>query len=145
MQPLQCSSTDVLATSASVSVSDIVFKHAYIHTCDAFHNLSQIACYCSGLIGKSWAMLFVGAGYGVVLYDVVKKQVSEALVDIAQRLHALEKSGMLRGEEPAEQQSKLVTGSDDLEECLRDVIYVQVKEPEQSDLHNYILYELLCC
>lgn len=71
-------------------------------------------------------MLFVGAGYRVALYDVVKKQVSEALVDIAQQLHALEKSGMLRGEEPAEQQSKLVTGSDDLEECLRDVIYVQV-------------------
>lgn len=79
-------------------------------------------------------MLFVGAGYRVNLYDVVQKQVSEALVDIAQRLLGLEKSGMLRGEQSAEQQSKLVTGSDDLEECLRDVIYVQVKDIEQSDL-----------
>lgn len=102
----------------------------------------QIAIVGSGLIGKSWAMLFVGAGYRVNLYDVVKKQVSEALVDIAQRLLGLEKSGMLRGEQSAEQQSKLVTGSDDLEECLRDVIYVQECVPESLEMKTAIFKDL---
>jgi len=45
---------------------------------------------CSGLIGKSWAMLFAGAGYRVVLYDTVESQVTAALADIQQQLTKLE-------------------------------------------------------
>lgn len=96
----------------------------------------------SGLIGKSWAMLFVGAGYEVKLYDVIKKQVEDALVDIYQRLDALEKVGMLRGKRNAAEQFQLISGSDDLKDCLRDAIYVQECIPESLDLKIKIFKEL---
>ena len=37
----------------------------------------------SGLIGKSWAMIFASVGYNVVLYDVEEKQVTAAIESIA--------------------------------------------------------------
>ena len=33
----------------------------------------------SGLIGKSWAMIFASEGFNVKLYDVDKNQVSKAI------------------------------------------------------------------
>ena len=66
--------------------------------------------YFSGLIGRSWAMLFAGAGYHVSLYDVSLDLVEKALKDIDEQLQALEKSGMLRGTTTAAQQLALVTG-----------------------------------
>ena len=33
----------------------------------------------SGLIGKSWAMIFASEGFNVVLYDVDQNQVSKAI------------------------------------------------------------------
>ena len=33
----------------------------------------------SGLIGKSWAMIFASEGFNVVLYDVVQSQVTKAI------------------------------------------------------------------
>lgn len=80
----------------------------------------------SGLIGKSWAMLFVGAGYNVVIYDVVKSQLDNALLDIGKQLAALQERGLLRGTTSAGEQFQLIGTCDDLRQCVQDAVYVQV-------------------
>lgn len=65
----------------------------------------------SGLIGRSWAMLFTCAGYNVSLYDVSTDLVEKAIKDIGEQLQALEKDGMLRGNISAAEQIKLISST----------------------------------
>ncbi|KAK9507231.1 hypothetical protein O3M35_007137 [Rhynocoris fuscipes] len=88
----------------------------------------------SGLIGRSWAMLFTGAGYKVYIYDVVKQQVENAKDDIRQQMETLEKNNLLRGKLSAKQQFSLINGTNSLEECLSGALYIQECIPENLDL-----------
>jgi len=51
----------------------------------------------SGLIGRSWAMLFVGAGYDVCLYDLSAEQLTAAKIDIEKQLKELERNNCCAG------------------------------------------------
>ena len=55
--------------------------------CPCFYRIMEskgkIGIVGSGLIGKSWAMIFASVGYNVVLYDVEEKQVTAAIESIA--------------------------------------------------------------
>lgn len=57
----------------------------------------KIALVGSGLIGRSWAVLFSRGGYRVVLYDVKEQLMAEALVVIQQQLQSLHQSDLLLG------------------------------------------------
>jgi len=62
----------------------------------------------SGLVGKSWAMIFASQGYQVVLYDIEESQVKRAMNGIANDLQDFEKEGILRGNLSAKVQTELI-------------------------------------
>lgn len=85
----------------------------------------KIAVVGSGLIGRSWALVFAAAGYTVSIYDIDTKQISAALEYIEEELRELSKDGSLRGQLSAEEQRRFISGSSDLKECLAGAFYVQ--------------------
>ncbi|XP_048454029.1 lambda-crystallin homolog isoform X3 [Rhincodon typus] len=80
----------------------------------------------SGIVGRSWAMLFASAGYRVVLYDTVQQQVTSAIENIRQQLTELERTGRLRGTFKPEEQMMLITASNDLAQAVEGAIHIQV-------------------
>ena len=80
----------------------------------------------SGLIGRSWAMLFASAGYKVHMYDVSHTQVATALKNILVQLKDLQEAGLLRGKLSVEQQHELISGTNTLQTCVEGAKYVQV-------------------
>lgn len=96
----------------------------------------------SGLIGKSWAMIFAGEGYQVVLYDVKKEQVDMALVNIRDELLEFEAAGTLRGRLGAAAQAELISGTASLEDCVVGAKYVQECVPEVLELKRKVWKEI---
>merc|ERR1712002_398145 len=92
----------------------------------------------SGLIGKSWAMIFASVGYKVVLFDVEASQVTKALENIKAELLEFEAAGTLRGDLPAADQAKLISGTDSLEECVSGAKYIQECVPEILELKRKV-------
>lgn len=79
------------------------------------HEVMIVVCWnytvtCSGLIGRSWSMLYASVGYSVVIYDVIPEQVQTALTDIKDQLQTLKNEKLLRGNISAEDQLKLISG-----------------------------------
>ncbi|KAK3926677.1 Lambda-crystallin-like protein [Frankliniella fusca] len=96
----------------------------------------------SGLIGRSWAMLFAGAGYKVRLFDIEPKQVQSALKDIEVQLNELERSKLIRGSRSAKEQISLISGTSSLQECVSGALLVQECTPEFLDIKLKALKEL---
>lgn len=96
----------------------------------------------SGLIGRSWAMVFASGGFKVRLYDIVKEQVSAALEDIRKQMEELTKSGMLRGSMSSEEQISLISEFSDLKLALEGAIFVQECVPENLELKLKIFSDI---
>jgi len=96
----------------------------------------------SGLIGRSWAMLFASGGYPVVLFDTDQKQVEVALGLILDQMKNMEADGTLRGTATAAAQHKLITGVSSLAECLAGAWFVQECVPESLPLKKQIFGEM---
>ena len=79
----------------------------------------KVAIVGSGLVGKSWAMIFASVGYNVTMFDIEPAQVAKALANIGDELDQFEKDGVLRGTLKAAEQKPLITGSSDLAECVK--------------------------
>ncbi|XP_078513200.1 lambda-crystallin homolog [Lissotriton helveticus] len=96
----------------------------------------------SGLIGRSWAMVFASAGYKVKIYDIVQQQVTSALEDISKQMEELNKSGMLRGSLSPEKQLSLITGCSDLKSALDGAVFIQECIPEVLEFKQKVFGQL---
>merc|ERR1712062_695757 len=96
----------------------------------------------SGLVGKSWAMIFASQGYQVVLFDIEQSQVTRAMNGIANDLQDFEKEGILRGNLSAKVQTDLISGCTKLEECVKDSVYIQECVPENLNLKIKVWTEI---
>ncbi|KAL1117550.1 hypothetical protein AAG570_003865 [Ranatra chinensis] len=105
-------------------------------------NRDKIGIVGSGLIGRSWAMLFAAAGYHVTLYDTESGQVESAKREIRLQMERLEKDKLLRGTLTADQQFELISGTSSLAECVKDAVYIQECVPERLDLKKVVFSEL---
>ncbi|XP_073702247.1 lambda-crystallin homolog [Garra rufa] len=79
----------------------------------------------SGLIGRSWAMVFLSGGYKVKIYDNVPGQASGAITEIRKQLEELQQAKMLRGNLTAAEQLSLLSSHDDLQQALEGAFFVQ--------------------
>ncbi|KAG7467249.1 hypothetical protein MATL_G00151370 [Megalops atlanticus] len=79
----------------------------------------------SGLIGRSWAMVFLSGGYRVKLYDNQPGQAARAIEEVGKQLEELQQAHMLRGELSAVDQLALLSSHDDLPQALEGAFFVQ--------------------
>ena len=102
----------------------------------------KIAIVGSGLIGRSWSMLFAAAGYEVQLFDVIPENVTSALKLLETDLKQLEADGLLRGSLTADQQLQLISGADSLQSCLSGAIHCQECVFEDIELKKKVFRQL---
>ncbi|XP_061648474.1 lambda-crystallin homolog [Phyllopteryx taeniolatus] len=79
----------------------------------------------SGLIGRSWAMVFASGGYTVKLYDNQAGQAANAMTEMKKQMMELQEVGMLRGQLSAMQQLALLSSHEDLQQALQGAFFVQ--------------------
>ncbi|XP_036055249.1 lambda-crystallin homolog isoform X1 [Onychomys torridus] len=96
----------------------------------------------SGLIGRSWAMLFASGAFKVKLYDVEQQQITESLEHIRKEMKLLEQSGSLKGSLSAEQQLSLISGCSNLAEAVEGAMHIQECVPENLELKKKIFAQL---
>ncbi|XP_075419709.1 lambda-crystallin homolog [Tenrec ecaudatus] len=96
----------------------------------------------SGLIGRSWAMLFASGGLQVKLYDVDPRQVTTALESIRKEMELLEKSGALKGSLGAQEQLSLISSCPDLQMAVEGAMHIQECVPENLELKQKIFAQL---
>jgi len=102
----------------------------------------KVAIVGSGLVGKSWAMIFAGAGYQVQIFDIDEERTMKAMDEIKQDLIMYEKGGVLRGKIPIQEQIRLITPSTDLRNVIQDAHYVQECVPESLELKKEVWKEI---
>jgi len=117
-----------MATSASVAQTQLKNQ--------------KVAVIGSGLIGRSWAMLFAAAGYNVTIYDILPDQVEAAKTNIRTSLQDLSRQGLLRGTLSSDEQHDLIKGTNDLADCVKDAVYVQECVPEDLPLKTEVFLKL---
>ncbi|GFO12300.1 lambda-crystallin-like protein [Plakobranchus ocellatus] len=103
---------------------------------------AKIAIVGSGLIGQFWAMIFAAGEYRVTIFDIYPEQVTKALENIKATLSRYESEGCLRGNSSAADQAALVTGCNDLGECLKGASYVQECVPESVELKQKVFEQM---
>jgi 3-hydroxyacyl-CoA dehydrogenase len=83
----------------------------------------KVAVIGAGLIGRSWAIVFAGAGHSVALHDADGSALRASLDALDTALGDLKTAGLL-DDEPRAVRERIEAAST-LAECLRDAVYVQ--------------------
>ncbi len=96
----------------------------------------------SGLIGRSWAMIFASAGYKVLIYDIEESLVAAALIELEKLVTVFEQKKILRGDISAYEQLNLIDGSQNLEEVVKNAFFLQECIPEKLELKKDLYKKL---
>ncbi|KAM8854970.1 lambda-crystallin homolog isoform 2-T2 [Spinachia spinachia] len=96
----------------------------------------------SGLIGRSWAMVFVSGGHSVKIYDNQPGASAKAVAEIRKQLQELQEAKMLRGQLTATQQLALLSGHDELAEALQGAFFVQECVFEQLQVKQDVFRDI---
>ena len=94
----------------------------------------------SGLIGRSWAMVFARGGHDVVLWDQDAAQVDRALEHIVRTLPSLAEAGLLT--EAPETLLARMNPASSLAEALRDTAFVQENITERAEPKQVLFAEV---
>ncbi|XP_042587292.1 lambda-crystallin homolog [Cyprinus carpio] len=96
----------------------------------------------SGLIGRSWAMVFLSGGYMVKIYDNKPGQASGAITEIRKQIEELQQANMLRGNLTAAEQLSLLSSHDDLQQALEGAFFVQECVFEDLEAKQTVFHEV---
>jgi L-gulonate 3-dehydrogenase len=99
----------------------------------------RVAIVGSGLIGRSWAIVFAGAGCDVALYDAGAGVAEQARARVAEGLHELAAHGLIEDAEAAAVRVRTVTS---LADALDDASFVQESTPETVEAKREIFAQL---
>jgi len=93
----------------------------------------------SGLIGRSWAMVFARGGHDVVLWDQDSAQVDHALAHIAKTLPEMEEAGLI---DAAAEVGSRITGAATLAEAVSGVAFIQENIVERAEPKQQLFAEV---
>lgn len=93
----------------------------------------------SGLIGRSWAMVFARGGHDVMLWDQDPQQVEKALASIAQSLAEMAVAGLIQ--QPQAIRAR-ITAADNLAQALAGSGFVQENIVERAEPKQTLFAEI---
>ena len=93
----------------------------------------KVALIGCGLIGQSWAISFISAGFEVSLFDPVEGVTVQAKEKIKTKLSDLQNYGLLKKKKLSDYLEKIHLAKD-LSQAVRGSIYVQESGPEDLDI-----------
>lgn len=99
----------------------------------------KVAILGSGLIGRSWAMVFARGGHDVVLWDQDPAQIDRALDHIARTLPQMAEAGLVSDAEAARRR---VAGARTLAEALAGVAFIQENIVERAEPKQALFAEV---
>ena len=104
-------------------------------------DINKIACVGAGLIGSDWATLFSSKGYKVILQDINKDILDNAVNVIHTNLIFHEKNNLLKSDE-VEEALKRIELTTSLEHAVSDADYIQESVFDDLDLKHQVFKEI---
>ncbi|AJP74078.1 3-hydroxyacyl-CoA dehydrogenase NAD-binding domain-containing protein [Sphingomonas hengshuiensis] len=98
-----------------------------------------IACVGSGLVGRSWAIVFARAGYRVQIWDSVSSALDKTLPALCATLNELEKAGAIAS---ASEIAGRITLADSLADAIADSCHVQESVSERLEIKRALFAEM---
>jgi L-gulonate 3-dehydrogenase len=99
----------------------------------------RVAIIGSGLVGRSWAVVFAGGGFDVALYDAAPGVADRALDLVSEALEELSAHGLVKDAEAAAARVRAATS---LSDALDGASFVQESSPETLEAKRTVFAEL---
>ena len=96
----------------------------------------KVALIGCGLIGQSWAISFLSAGFGVSLFDPTEGVSEAAKEKITAKLSDLQNHGLISKRKIADYLSQIYLAPS-ISKAVEDCVYVQESGPENLNLLSY--------